>query len=104
MEGFDRAQEPDQGIDAGRAELARDLGLCLFPIGKGAFVRCLAGTRECDLPRASVAARRDPNQALCDQGVEVARERSTVEQQEPGELADAHLTLTEQRAQERELG
>src|ERR1044072_4314596 len=97
MKGFELAERRDQGIELRAPDALGNRRLRTCPVRPCAPQRSqsLGGSEH--FPGASVAARRDLDEVALNQGIEVARERRTIEKLTPRELGDARWALCRQR-------
>jgi len=104
MQRFELAEDSDQRLQLLRAQAIRHLSLRRKPAGLRS-VECgssFGGYRH--LARACIAAARDVDAAGSDQRIEIARQRSAIEQLPRREVRDPLRAPAREGPQQRELG
>ena len=103
MQSLDVLEERVQLIETRLAEAARNVALRFRPSRLRSGERVASGRRERKLARSLVDAGRNLDEAASGERIEVAGERSAIEQHRGRERADRHRRVMRERAQHAEL-
>ncbi len=103
MQSLDVLEQCVQLIEARLADAARNVTLRFRPSRFRSGERIASGSGERKLARSLVDARRNLDEAASGERIEVAGERSAIEQHRGRERADRHRRVMRERAQHAEL-